>query len=107
MAKPKFYQDVPSVPGGKIAGGQPHGKIALGSALPKMVPHEPGITRGLTGTGGFGKPPAGSSHGYGHPPSARVGGLRLSGHKGAHQIGAKAQKLSNTPIPAIPKIEKL
>ena len=43
--------------------------------------HRPGI-------GAFSNAPK-AAHGFGHPPSARDGHLRNSGHSGAHQIGRK------------------
>lgn len=40
------------------------------------------------GTPASANPPK-AAHGFGHPPSARDGHLRCSGHGGAHRIGKK------------------
>lgn len=40
------------------------------------------------GVGAFASKPK-TSHGFGHPASARDGHLRNSGHSGAHQIGKR------------------
>lgn len=42
----------------------------------------------VKGRGAFSNPPK-TSHGFGHPSSARDGHLRNSGHGGAHRLGKK------------------
>lgn len=37
----------------------------------------------------FDRPPSKPAHGYDHPQHLRVGHLRMSGHAGAHRIGAR------------------
>ena len=85
----KFYSQAPAVPAGEIAGKNPIPGPSLGSYASPTVPQEPGKAHGI---GGLAKPfrPAHvkGSHGYGHPPHARKGLFRLSGHPNAHQLGA-------------------
>lgn len=51
----------------------------------KAIDHPGGYKKGV---GAFSNGPKTAS-GFGHPPSARQGHLRCSGHSGAHQIGKK------------------
>lgn len=89
--KKSFYAQTPAVKAKKIAGVNPVGSVEHpGARHLKMVPgysakKPPGRTTGL-----------GVPHGYGHPPHAKQGHLRLSAHPGAHQVGYSA-KVTKVP----------
>jgi len=85
----KFYSQTPVVPAKAIAGKNPIPGPSLGSGTSPTVPQEPGKAHGL---GPHDKPFRAAhvkgAHGYGHPPKARSGHHRLSGHPQAHRLGA-------------------
>ena len=84
---PGFYNNEAHAPEKKLADKPIIQSASLGNEEPKMTPQSPGVTSGLPHQ--FGKPPAGPSHGFGHPVHLRRGSERLSGHSGAHRIGKK------------------
>jgi hypothetical protein len=51
----------------------------------KEIDHPTGYKKGISA---FSNSPK-VSHGFGHPPAARDGHLRMSGHSGGHRIGKK------------------
>lgn len=85
----KFYSQTPVVPEKEIAGKNPIPGTALGAYASPTVPQEPGKVHGL---GMLPKPfkhgVVKGAHGYGHPPRAHKGHLRLSGNPQAHRLGA-------------------
>lgn len=84
------FANVPAVPNKKVAGANPIGTVALGGETPRIVPAGGGISHGFgPQEHEFGTPHVRGSHGYGHPPKARKGSIRLSGDPGAHRIGKK------------------
>ncbi len=90
MAQKKgFYANTPSVPGKKIAGVNPIGIVILGGARPPTVPQRHEATSHAFGPQIRQVRPSHVSHGFGHPPAARKGHLRMSGHPMANQIGKK------------------
>lgn len=89
MPKKKFYSQTPAVPEKQIAGKNPIPGPQLGSAVSPTVPQEPGRAHGLGPAGKAFKPGhVKGAHGFGHPPHARHGHFRLSGHPQAHRLGA-------------------
>jgi len=88
MAKKSFYPTTLSVSGKNVAGSNPVGTPATPGVLtPPNVPKKPGVLHGLGPvTKEFGHPSVKGAHGWGHV--AKLGHMRLSGHKGAHRVGS-------------------
>lgn len=85
----KFYSQTPVVPAKAIAGKNPIPGPELGRNSSPTVLQEPGKVHGLGPQGKSFKPGhVKGAHGYGHPPHARKGPYRLSGHPQAHRLGA-------------------
>jgi hypothetical protein len=96
----KFYSQTPVVPEKQIAGKNPIPGPALGGYASPTVPETPGVMHGI---GTLAKPfkhgVVRGSHGYGHPPHAKKGNYRLSGHPNAHQLGSNRGKPYNVGRP--------
>lgn len=84
------YSNVPSVPAKQVAGTPSVGSVALGTITPRIVPEGGGTSHGFgPQIHQFGTPHVRGSHGYGHPPKARKGHVRLSGNPLAHHLGKR------------------
>lgn len=84
------YASTPAVPGKVIAGTNPVGSVELGGQIPRTVPAGGGASHGFgPQEHQFSAPHVKGAHGYGHPPKARKGAIRLSGDPKAHRIGHK------------------
>jgi hypothetical protein len=96
----KFYSQTPVVPESEIAGKNPIQGPAIGGYASPTVPEKPGMAHGL---GTLQKPfkpgHVKGAHGYGHPPHAHKGHLRLSGAPDAHQLGKGKYKVPNVYRP--------
>lgn len=76
------YEDTPH---DRISDAAGERRMSAEEDSKKAIAHPGGYKKGV---GAFSNTPK-SSHGYGHPASARQGNLRCSGHSGAHQLGKK------------------
>jgi len=86
-----FYSNEPAVSRKLIADQGMTQNASLGNQAPKMVPKHPGRLSGIAGFASKSKPPAGSSHISTPTLGAKAkqpAQLRMSGHSGAHRVGA-------------------
>jgi hypothetical protein len=94
------YSQTPVVPKNQIAGTNPITGPKVGSYASPTVPEKIGVAHGL---GTLEKPfrhgVVRGSHGYGHPPHAKKGNYRLSGHPNAHMVGSNRGKPYNVGRP--------
>jgi len=86
-----YYSDEPAVAKGLMADKAPVQNASLGNKPNKIIDRKPGKLSGLAGFTSKSKPAAGS---YAKVPkfgtqAKEPAKLRLSGHSGAHRIGAK------------------
>jgi len=86
-----FYSDEPAVAKGLMADKPPIQSASLGNKPNKIVDKKPGKLSGLAGFTSKAKPAAGS---YAKVPvfgtkAKQPATLRMSGHSGAHRLGAK------------------
>lgn len=87
-----FYATELPVPAKQKADKNPYPGPQVGALSSPTVDENPGAVHGLgTPTAHFGHPgiKGEGSRGYGHVAKLKHGALRLSGHPGAHMIGAK------------------
>lgn len=92
-----FYSNEPAVSKKLIADSTMSQSASLGNATPKMVPKNPGRLSGIAGFSSKHKPSApGVSINlpkFGAKASAPASNkLRMSGHQGAHRLGAPKLK---------------
>ena len=86
-----YYSDEPAVAKGLMADKAPVQNASLGNKPNKIVDRKPGKLSGLAGFTSKSKPAAGP---YAKVPAfgtkaKQPATLRMSGHSGAHRIGAK------------------
>src|SRR5258707_6690049 len=86
-----FYSDEPAVAKGLMADKAPVQNASLGNKPNKVIDKKPGRLSGLAGFTSKAKPHAGS---FAKVPAfgtqaKQPAKLRMSGHSGAHRIGAK------------------
>lgn len=88
MAKRGGFAQVPVAKPKAIAGTNPVGTVALGTATPTMVPDKQAVIHGLdVPAHTIGHPSVKGAKRYGHV--AKLGHMRLSGNPGAHRLGSK------------------
>jgi len=89
-----YYTNEPAIPISGIADKAPVQNASLGNKTPKMVDKHPAKMSGVAEFVSHSKPTKGNSHinlpklGTTAKQPAQAGKLRLSGHSGAHRIGA-------------------